>query len=148
MIKSRPIIAAILSTALVLPTLSVAEAGPRHGHGHGWHGGPGHGHWGPHHRRPKHRRHNNNGAALAAGIIGLAAGAVIIGALSQPRHAPPVRYHSPVRTPGLHDPLPVRSVRYEPWTPAWYEYCAAKYRSFKPATGTFTTYGGEQRFCR
>lgn len=38
--------------------------------------------------------------------------------------------------------------RYEPWSPEWYDYCSAKYRSFNPKTGYFTTYGGEQRFCR
>jgi len=145
MLKSKPILAAILSATLVLPTLSVAEAGPRHGDG--WRGGHGHGHWG-HHRRPKHRK-NNNGAALAAGIIGLAAGAVIIGALSQPsRAAPPAHYYPPARAPHPVYPAPVQNVRYEPWTPAWYDYCSAKYRSFRPATGTYTTYGGHQRFCR
>lgn len=37
---------------------------------------------------------------------------------------------------------------YQPWTPAWYQYCSSKYKSFKPETGYYTTYGGEQRFCQ
>ena len=35
-----------------------------------------------------------------------------------------------------------------PWTPAWYDYCAAKYRSFNPRTGYYRTYSGRYRFCR
>lgn len=35
-----------------------------------------------------------------------------------------------------------------PWTPEWYSYCAAKYRSFDPATGMFLSYSGEYRLCR
>jgi hypothetical protein len=49
-------------------------------------------------------------------------------------------------------PLPSRRVAVmtvpEPWTPAWYSYCAAKYRSFDPRTGQFLSYSGDYRFCR
>lgn len=38
--------------------------------------------------------------------------------------------------------------RPEPWSPAWYDYCGSKYRSFNPKTGYFTTYGGDKKFCR
>jgi hypothetical protein len=31
---------------------------------------------------------------------------------------------------------------------AWIEYCSAKYRSFDPETGTYTTYSGEVVPCR
>lgn len=34
-----------------------------------------------------------------------------------------------------------------PWTPDWYNYCNAKYRSFDARTGYFTGYDGIQRFC-
>jgi hypothetical protein len=30
----------------------------------------------------------------------------------------------------------------------WYSYCAAKYRSFDPATGTYLAFSGERRMCR
>lgn len=43
---------------------------------------------------------------------------------------------------------PRRGGRYEPWSPAWYDYCEQRYRSFNPQTGYFTTYGGEKRFCQ
>ena len=44
-------------------------------------------------------------------------------------------------------PRPARG-GYEPWTPAWYDYCRSRYRSFNPNTGYFTTYSGRQKFCR
>lgn len=36
----------------------------------------------------------------------------------------------------------------EPWSPAWFDYCRSKYRSFNPQTGYYTTYSGNQRFCQ
>jgi len=36
----------------------------------------------------------------------------------------------------------------EPWTEDWYDYCAAKYRSFNPETGEFLAYSGEYKQCR
>jgi hypothetical protein len=38
--------------------------------------------------------------------------------------------------------------RPRPWTPEWYDYCMAKYRSFNPETGYYRTYSGRYRFCR
>lgn len=68
---------------------------------------------------------------FAAGVIGLATGAIIGSALSQPYY-----YDAPV------------SYAYAPWTPEWYSYCAAKYRSFNPDTGYYLAYSGRYRFCR
>lgn len=53
------------------------------------------------------------------------------------RNAPPPARHQPAR-----------GGRYERWSPEWHDYCSRKYRSFNPRTGKYTTYGGEQRFCR
>jgi BA14K-like protein len=36
----------------------------------------------------------------------------------------------------------------QPWTPAWYQYCSSKYKSFNANTGYYTTYGGQQKFCQ
>lgn len=76
----------------------------------------------------------NDGAAVAAGVIGgLALGAVIAGAASAPppvAYAPPAAYGPP---PGAGD---------------WYAYCASKYRSFDPASGTFLGYDGIRRPCQ
>ncbi len=55
------------------------------------------------------------------------------------------------RAPRYYRPAPPPVVNrgvLQPFTPAWYAYCAAKYRSFNPRTGTYTTYSGRQRFCR
>ncbi|TIW59201.1 MAG: BA14K family protein, partial [Mesorhizobium sp.] len=104
--------------------------------------------------------HHNHNDALAAGVVGLAAGALIAGALSNPQP----RYNS-YYEPGYDDydyryvqPAPVRRYyaqprvvyadRYaEPWTRAWYEYCSDRYRTFNSRTGTFTGNDGEQHFC-
>lgn len=40
------------------------------------------------------------------------------------------------------------TVRVRPRSTAWLEYCAAKYRSFDPETGTYVTYSGEVVPCR
>ncbi|MCC2112933.1 MAG: BA14K family protein [Hyphomicrobiales bacterium] len=36
----------------------------------------------------------------------------------------------------------------EPWTAAWYDYCASRYRSFDPDTGYYYYKPGKRRFCR
>ncbi len=36
----------------------------------------------------------------------------------------------------------------QPWTPAWYQYCSSKYKSFNAQTGYYTTYSGQQKFCQ
>ncbi|MBN9671677.1 BA14K family protein [Roseibium aggregatum] len=136
---NKRLIAAALTGALLLPTVATAEAGPRHG----WNNRGGHHH---HHGKRRHRNNDNVGAAVAAGVIGLAAGAIILGAARQPAYAgpPPVTYYPPAPYPGqVHG-----AAGFQPWSPAWYRYCASKYRSFNPSTGTFTTYQGEQRFCQ
>ena len=43
---------------------------------------------------------------------------------------------------------PVMALRVRPGGAAWLEYCAAKYRSFDPETGTYVTYSGEVVPCR
>ncbi|NRG17810.1 BA14K family protein [Rhizobiales bacterium] len=80
------------------------------------------------------KRYYNPGAAAAAGIIGLATGAIIAGALSQPRYVAPAPAY--------------RRGAYAPWTPEWYSYCGSRYRSFNPDTGYYLAYSGKYRFCR
>ena len=36
----------------------------------------------------------------------------------------------------------------QPWTQAWYQHCASKYKSFNPQTGYYTAYSGQKRFCQ
>jgi hypothetical protein len=104
-----------------------------------------------------HRRHNND--ALAAGVIGLAAGAIIGSTLSQQRAEPVYRPRPVYRQVPVYDaypdapPAPRRQyvVRYssqvEPWSRNWYRYCTNRYRSFNPQTGTYRGYDGRSHFC-
>ena len=103
--------------------------------------------------RRYHHSHRG-GDALAAGVVGLAAGALIGSALSRPApdyYEPRVDYYEPryvVRR------APVRQYyrssyagTLEPWTPEWYDYCSERYRTFNARSGTFTGYDGAQHFC-
>lgn len=123
----------------------------RHG---GWHGGRND--WNrprPNYDRPRKRDRSD---AIAAGVIGLAAGAIIAGALSQPStptYAPPPPprvYYPPQPAYNAYPPAPA-SVKYrggaQPWSQAWYNYCSQKFRSFNPKTGTYRGYDGADHFC-
>lgn len=137
---NRVLKTAILTTAAVgmtLAALPAANARDWHHRGGGWH----------------HSYHSHgSGDAVAAGVLGLAAGAIIGGALtSRPDYYEPdyvVRrpYPGPARRY-----YPVGRVAYEgavePWTPEWYSYCSDRYRTFNARSGTFTGYDGQQHFC-
>jgi hypothetical protein len=131
---------AILATAVVatvIAPLSSASADHRWRHG-GY----------------RHHHSHRGGDALAAGAIGLAAGALIGGALSQPRE-PEVIYRDYDDRPVYRAPVrvyrQVEGPRYygsaQPWTRDWYRYCSDRYRSFNPETGTFRGYDGRDYFC-
>lgn len=75
-----------------------------------------------------HHKHGHHGWGYgAAGVAGLAAGALIANSLAQPQvvYAAPPAYGS-----------------------NWYAYCASRYRSFDPRTGTYVGYDGYRRPCR
>lgn len=80
-----------------------------------------------HHRH--YHRHDSGSSALAAGAVGLAAGALIGSAIasSQAQAAPPP-------PPGTVDPQVAA-------------YCARKYRSYDPVTGTFLATNGMRYVC-
>ena len=104
------------------------------------------------------------GRNLAIGAaIGLGAAAIIAGShrrnsyydygyqpyyYAPPRrpyyYAPPVAYVPPV----VYAPAPAYAYGPAPWSPAWYNYCASRYRSFDPRSGTFQPYNGPRRICR
>lgn len=96
---------------------------PRYGH---YPRGPRYGYY-PRYPRygyyPGYRYRYNPGAAVAAGVAGLALGAVVG---SQARSG-----YYPAR--GSAD---------------WYAYCARKYRSFDPRSGTYLGYDGRRHYCR
>lgn len=93
------------------------------------------------HRNNRHgsrhysNRHRNNNDGIALGVLGLAAGAIIGGAIVDSRRnyntSRPVQYGGSI----------------EPWTPAWYRYCDDRYRSFNDRTGTYRGYDGQDHFC-
>lgn len=108
----------------------------------------------------RHRGHHGRGGnAAAAGVFGFAAGAILGGALAQPRYER--RYYDRgYYEPDYYEPAPVYvqpapvyvqpSVGYngyEPWTPGWYNYCENRYRSFNASTGYFLGYDGQYHFC-
>jgi hypothetical protein len=82
----------------------------------------------PYYYRDRYYYRRDNGAAVAAGVAGLAAGALIAGAIAnQAQPAVPA-------PPGTVDPQVAA-------------YCARKYRSYDPATGTFLATNGMRYVC-
>jgi hypothetical protein len=139
--KTIAMTAALSMAALSLP--ATAQAG-HYGHGYGY-SKPYYGktYFPRRHFRGHRHRHSNN-SALAAGIFGLAAGAIIGGALAQPRYPRSYYYSEPVY--GSTYAAPVYGAPM--WSPEWYAKCASKYRSFDPHSGTFQPYNGPRRLCQ
>ncbi len=132
---------AVLSAAAVATTLaafSPANAGGRRD-------------W-PHHHGYQHRSDGNDIAV--AGLLGLAAGALVVGLTARNDAEPSYNPYRKPRPRPIRDDYP-RPESYdrmaygaiEPWTSAWYEYCSDRYRSFKPRTGTYSGYDGREHFC-
>lgn len=109
------------------------------------------------------------GDALAAGAIGLAAGALLGTALAAPRQAPPppppvyrapygrADYGTPsygIAPPTYEDTVPARRYRPEPRAARYYDggdhvdRCYARYRSYDERTDTFLGHDGYRRPCR
>lgn len=132
-------------------------------------GKPYHGH---HHKKHK-RKKNKTGDLIAAGIIGLAVGALIANESSKNRNKPSYQYSDPnygsynggYNSGGQHIPLNEydtgvnssnggpdvitfnEAASLEPWTPGWREWCENRYRSFNVQTGTYRGYDGKNHFC-
>lgn len=87
------------------------------------------GHYGP---RGRYWGHRYRGDAVAAGVIGgLALGAMLGAAASAPPPPPPAAYYEP-----------------DDGDDEWLAYCASKYRSFDPASGTYLGYDGLRHPCQ
>jgi anti-sigma factor RsiW len=80
--------------------------------------------------RDRYYYRRDNGAAVAAGVAGLAAGALIAGAIASQAQAQPAA----PQPPGITDPQVAA-------------YCARKYRSYDPASGTFLASNGMRYVC-
>ncbi len=108
--------------------------------------------------RPLHRDE-----AIALGIFGVAAGALLLGASNQHRHnqiyQEPAHdgypdqgydqdYNAYPAAPVYHQRRVIRYTRQiEPWTNNWYAYCSDRYRSFNAQTGTYRGNDGRNHFC-
>ena len=80
-------------------------------------------------------RYYDHDTALAAGLIGFTAGAVVVGALAQQAEAGPVFVAPVVGVPAVY-------------TDDWYDQCDEKYNSFDYESGTFLGYDGERYLCQ
>jgi hypothetical protein len=76
---------------------------------------------------PRYYGRGGNGGAVAAGVLGLAAGALVAGAIANHAQAAPP-------PPGTVDPQLAA-------------YCARKYRSYDPGSGTFLAGNGMRYVC-
>ncbi len=162
-ILTKTAVIAGLSLATVAGTLSAASADNwnrrHHWNNGGWNNGGHHNGWnnnGWNDRRDRDRRRDRNNA-IAAGVLGLAAGAIIGGALSQPQPQPVYRepiYNAPPPPPVYYPAAPARgnygrnyAGSFQPWTREWYNWCSQKYRSFNAQSGTYRGYDGQDHFC-
>ncbi len=89
-------------------------------------------HGGYYYGGPRYYRRNNSGAVAAGVLGGLAVGAMIGAAAAAPPPPPP-GYYAPAPVYGGGD---------------WLAYCASKYRSFDPASGTYLGYDGLRHPCQ
>lgn len=160
-------IGALAVAATALTALPVtAQAGGRNGAWPGWsahpcgHDGPcGHGrgaHVHGHHGRAKHgnrvhRRGNGDAAALILGLAGLA---IVGGAIASQNRTLPHTADPTYRGGGGHYPpapdapgVITYESTLEPWSPGWFRWCDARYRSFDPERGTYRGYDGRDHFC-
>ena len=115
-------------------------------HHHGWDRGYGRGYYrGGWHDRGW--RHHDNGGAIAAGIGGLALGALIGGAVASPRYEPDYYYGRPVPVQRVY---PLHRVRpgYRSVSAEHVAACARHYRTYNPSTDTFTGNDGRAHYCR
>ncbi|WP_246329542.1 BA14K family protein [Chthonobacter rhizosphaerae] len=89
-------------------------------------------------RDRRYYRRDRDRNDLAAGLGGLAAGALLGGVIANSlgNNGPVARADAP----------PAGGYAYG--TRGYYEYCSSKYRSFRPETGTFTGYDGRTYYCR
>jgi hypothetical protein len=84
------------------------------------------------------------GDALVAGVAGFAVGTLFGTAAAQPRYYAPAPVY--VAPPVVYQPVPVYYAP-APWSPDWYAYCARKYGSFDPRSGTFVGFDGYRHLC-
>ena len=91
-------------------------------------------------------RAGGNGNAVLAGVAGFAVGTLFGNATAQPRYYAPAPVYVAPPPPVVYQPMPVYYAP-TPWSPDWYAYCARKYGSFDPRSGTFLGFDGYRHMC-
>lgn len=139
------VLAAVIGAAPILATATSASAEYRPSYKNGKRVDP-----------PRYYNNNPNWAGVGAGFVAGAAVGVSAGLLMN-RPPPPRVYYAPPPPPVIYYPAPA-PVYYPPppprvyydrgWTEAHIEWCLDRYRSYNPATNTFTGYDGFQHECR
>ena len=102
-------------------------------------------------RKRKRQKKQDREDLITLGILGLVAGAAILGSSNDKQARRPVQQRPNRRSYDSYkrkNPRVVYSTQFKPWTPEWYDHCRAKYRSFNPRTGYFFGYDGKYHFCR
>jgi hypothetical protein len=118
------------------------------------------------HNYNRKRKKSSKGDLIAAGVIGLALGAIIASETNKNKRPAHNSYHRPAPQPTYQydrygNPVSQAPKQYdqpevityqgsaslEPWTPGWREWCSNRYRSFNAQTGTFRGYDGLDHFC-
>ncbi len=159
---SKSLLAVMAMSVSVMLPLSGAYAGgpppPPHKHYGKWHKAP-YPRWGPRYGPrpywygprayygPPGYYYGDD--AVALGVLGLATGAIIGGAIVESNR--PGSYNNPLPAPSAPPPAGYRTsgpvAGAEPWSDEWYRYCANKYRSFDATRGTYRGYDGRDHFC-
>ncbi|KAB2869809.1 MAG: BA14K family protein [Bauldia sp.] len=150
------LVAAALSGLIAAAAMTAAPAvatadwrgPPKYGYGPGYGQGYGQGY------RQGYRKGGGNagwGPGFATGaILGLGLGVIATTPRPAPYYAP--GYYAPdyyTPQPYYYTPPPPPPPVYYPrsWTEAHVEWCITRYRSYNPATNTFTGYDGYQHEC-
>jgi hypothetical protein len=119
---AAPVSQAIAAPRAKMPEITKQYPGESYTQYRRYYGGP------RHYHGPRYYRRGGNGGAVAAGVLGLAAGALVAGAIANQAQA------APPPPPGTVDPQLAA-------------YCARKYRSYDPGTGTFLATNGMRYVC-
>jgi BA14K-like protein len=88
----------------------------------------------------------NGGDALLGGVAGFAVGTLFGTAVAQPRYYAPAPVYVAPPPPVVYQPVPVYYAP-APWTPDWYAYCARRFGSFDPRSGTYLGFDGYRHLC-
>lgn len=103
-------------------------------------------------RKHRHHKRHHGGHAAAAAILGFGLATALA---SRPSYgysygySAPYAYAPPPPPPQPYYGPTYYSGNYAPptWSPAWYQYCAAKWVSFDPRSGTYQPNYGPRRLC-